>query len=40
VLTIKVLKRRCYGVVDRVYLFRRISLDMGNQHLLPIVISE
>ena len=37
---IKVLKRRCYGVVDRVYLFRRISLDMSNHHLLPIVINE
>ena len=37
---IKVLKRRCYGIVDRVYLFKRISLDMGNRHLLPILISE
>jgi transposase len=37
---IKVLKRRCYGIVDRVYLFRRISLDMGNRHLLPLLINE
>jgi transposase len=37
---IKVLKRRCYGIVDRVYLFRRISLDMGNQYTLPLVINE
>jgi transposase len=37
---IKVLKRRCYGIVDRVSLFRRISLDMGNKHLLPILINK
>ena len=37
---IKVLKRRCYGIVDRVYLFRRISLDMGNQYTLPLLINE
>jgi transposase len=37
---IKVLKRRCYGIVDRVYLFRRISLDMGNQYTFPLLINE
>jgi transposase len=37
---IKVLKRRCYGIVDRVSLFRRISLDMGNKHLLPVLINK
>jgi len=35
---IKVLKRRCYGIVDRVHLFRRISLDIGNSHPLPVQI--
>ena len=35
---IKVLKRRCYGIVDRVHLFQRISLDMGSSQLLPIFI--
>jgi len=35
---IKVLKRRCYGIVDRVHLFRRIALDIGNSHPLPIQI--
>ena len=37
---IKVLKRRCYGIVDRVHLFRRISLDIGNKHLSPVLICE
>ncbi len=27
---IKVLKRRCYGVVNRKHLYQRISLDLGN----------
>lgn len=27
---IKVLKRRCYGIVDREHLYQRISLDLGN----------
>ena len=27
---IKVLKRRCYGIVDRKHLYQRISLDLGN----------
>lgn len=27
---IKVLKRRCYGVVDRNHLYQRISLDLGT----------
>ena len=35
---IKVLKRRCYEIVDRVHLFRRISLDIGNSHPLPVQI--
>jgi transposase len=35
---IKVLKRRCYGIVDRIHLFRRISLDIGNAHASPITI--
>ena len=26
---IKVLKRRCYGIVDRKYLYQRLSLDLG-----------
>ena len=36
---IKVLKRRCYGIVDRVHLFRRIALDIGKSHPLPIQIN-
>jgi len=36
---IKVLKRRCYGIVDRVHIFQRISLDMGGSHSSPIVIN-
>jgi transposase len=35
---IKVLKRRCYGIVDRVHLFRRISLDIGVHQTSPIQI--
>ena len=35
---IKVLKRRCYGIVDRIHLFRRIALDIGKSHPLPIQI--
>lgn len=35
---IKVLKRRCYGIVDRVHLFQRISLDMRSSQLLPVFI--
>ena len=35
---LKVLKRRCYGIVDRVHLFRRISLDMGSHQVSPIMI--
>jgi len=27
---IKVIKRRCYGIVDRNHLFQRISLDLGS----------
>lgn len=27
---IKVLKRRCYGIVDRKHLYQRISLDLNN----------
>lgn len=27
---IKVLKRRCYGIVDREHLYQRISLDLGG----------
>ena len=27
---IKVLKRRCYGIVDRKHLYQRISLDLTN----------
>ena len=27
---IKVLKRRCYGIVDRKHLYQRISLDLGS----------
>jgi transposase len=27
---IKVLKRRCYGIVDRKHLYQRISLDLSN----------
>lgn len=26
---IKVLKRRCYGVIDRIHLYQRLSLDLG-----------
>lgn len=26
---IKVLKRRCYGIIDRKYLYQRLSLDLG-----------
>ena len=37
---IKVLKRRCYGIVDRVHLFRRIALDIGTSHPLPILIDK
>lgn len=29
---LKVLKRRCYGIVNRIHLFQRISLDMGNNY--------
>ena len=35
---LKVLKRRCYGIVDRIHLFRRISLDIGNTHPEPVFI--
>ena len=35
---IKVLKRRCYGILDKTHLFRRISLDLDDSYLLPIVI--
>ena len=35
---IKVLKRRCYGIVDRVHLFRRISLDIGGHQAFPVLI--
>ena len=35
---IKVLKRRCYGIVDRVHLFRRISLDIGGDCASPVLI--
>lgn len=35
---IKVLKRRCYGIVDRVHLFRRISLDIGGNRAYPVLI--
>lgn len=35
---IKVLKRRCYGIVDRVHLFRRISLDIGGDQASPVLI--
>lgn len=35
---IKVLKRRCYGIVDRVHLFRRISLDIGGSQVSPVLI--
>ena len=35
---IKVLKRRCYGIVDRVHLFRRISLDIGGHQASPVLI--
>ena len=31
---IKVLKRRAYGIVDRVHLFQRISLDLNRTNLL------
>lgn len=27
---IKVLKRRCYGIIDRTHLYQRISLDLGG----------
>ena len=27
---IKVLKRRCYGIVDRKHLYQRLSLDLSN----------
>ena len=37
---IKVLKRRCYGIVDRVHLFRRISLDIGGHQASPVLIDE
>ena len=37
---IKVLKRRCYGIVDRVHLFRRISLDIGGSQASPVLIYE
>lgn len=36
---IKVLKRRCYGIVNRKHLFGRISLDIGNHHLSPILVN-
>jgi len=26
---IKVLKRRCYGIIDRTHLYQRLSLDLG-----------
>ena len=35
---IKVLKRRCYGIVDQVHLFRRISLDIGGIQVSPVLI--
>ena len=35
---IKVLKRRCYGIVDQVHLFRRISLDIGGNQVSPVLI--
>jgi transposase len=31
---IKVLKRRCYGIIDRIHLYQRLSLDLG-MHLFP-----
>jgi len=37
---IKVLKRRCYGIIDKTHLFRRISLDLDDSYLLPIVIQS
>lgn len=37
---IKVLKRRCYGIVDRVHLFRRISLDIGGHQASPVLIDR
>ncbi len=27
---VKVIKRRCYGIFDRVHLFQRITLDLGG----------
>lgn len=36
---LKVLKRRCYGVVNRVHLFQRISLDMDTNYSSPIMIN-
>jgi transposase len=35
---IKVLKRRCYGIIDRLHLFQRISLDIGGSQVLPVFI--
>ena len=29
---IKVIKRRCYGILNRVHLFQRLYLDLGNYH--------
>ena len=36
---IKVLKRRCYGITDRVHLFKRICLDIGTSTLSSVFIS-
>jgi len=36
---LKVLKRRCYGIVNKTHLFQRISLDMGTNYSEPIIIN-
>jgi len=36
---LKVLKRRCYGIINKVHLFQRISLDMGTNYSSPIMIN-
>jgi len=36
---LKVLKRRCYGIINKTHLFQRISLDMGTNYSLPIIIN-
>jgi len=37
---IKVLKRRCYGIVDKTHLFLRISLDLDKGYFSPIMIER